>query len=49
MFVVDWKALWKLAKSGKQLSIEFPTKTIKKQNTEIEVGGLDASKLPKWN
>jgi hypothetical protein len=49
MFVVDWKALWKLAKSGKQLSIEFPTKTVGKRSAEFEVGGLDASKLPKWN
>ena len=49
MFVVDWKALWKLAKSGKQLSIEFPTKAVGKRSAEFEVGGLDASKLPKWN
>ena len=49
MFVVDWKALWKLAKSGKQLSIEFPTKAVGKRSAEFEVGGLDAAKLPKWN
>ena len=49
MFVVDWKALWKLAKSGKQLSIEFPTKAVGKRTAEFEVGGLDATKLPKWN
>ena len=49
MFVEDWKGLWKLAKAGKQLSIEFPTKTVGKRTAEFEVGGLDASKLPKWN
>ena len=49
MFVEDWKALWKLAKGGKQLSIEFPTKAVGKRSAEFEVGGLDASKLPKWN
>ena len=49
MFVEDWKGLWKLAKGGKQLSIEFPTKTVGKRTAEFEVGGLDASKLPKWN
>ena len=49
MFVVDWKGLWKLAKAGKQLSIEFPTKTVGKRTAEFEVGGLDAAKLPKWN
>ena len=49
MFVEDWKGLWKLAKGGKQLSIEFPTKTVGKRTAEFEVGGLDPSKLPKWN
>ena len=49
MFVVDWKALWKLAKSGKQLSIEFPTKAVGKRTAEFEVGGLDPTRLPKWN
>lgn len=49
MFVDDWKGLWKLAKSGKQLSIEFPTKAVGKRTAEFEVGGLDAAKLPKWN
>lgn len=49
MFVEDWKGLWKLAKSGKQLSIEFPTKTVGKKTAEFEVGGLDAAKLAKWN
>ncbi|MEF9977497.1 MAG: hypothetical protein RR834_03230, partial [Thermomonas sp.] len=49
MFVEDWKGLWKLAKGSKQLSIEFPTKTVGKRTAEFEVGGLDASKLAKWN
>lgn len=49
MFVEDWKGLWKLAKGGKQLSIEFPTNTVGKRTAEFEVGGLDPSKLPKWN
>ena len=49
MFVEDWKGLWKLAKGGKQLSIEFPTKTVGKRTADFEVGGLDPSKLPKWN
>ena len=42
MFVEDHRALWRLAKTSKQLAIEFPT-------AEFEVGGLDAAKLPKWN
>lgn len=49
MFIDDHKTLWKLAKSAKQLSIQFPTKTVGKRTAEFEVGGLDASKLPKWN
>ena len=49
MFIDDYKALWKLAKASKQLSIEFPTKAVGSKTAEFEVGGLDASKLPKWN
>lgn len=49
MFIDDWKGLWTLAKSGKQLSIEFPTKAVGRRTAEFEVGGLEPSKLPKWN
>lgn len=49
MFIVDNKALWKLAKSGKRMTIEFPTKQVGRRSATFEVGGLDASKLPKWN
>ena len=49
MFIDDHKALWKLAKKSRQVSIEFPTKAVGKRTAEFEVGGLDASKLPKWN
>ena len=49
MFIDDHKALWKLAKAGKQLSIEFPTKAVGRKTAEFEVGGLDPSKLPAWN
>ncbi len=49
MFIEDWKGLWKLAKSGKRLTIEFPTRQVGRRSATFEVGGLDASKLPKWN
>ena len=49
MFIDDHKALWKLAKASKQLSIEFPTKGVGRKTADFEVGGLDAKKLPKWN
>ena len=49
MFIDDHKALWKLAKKSRQVSIEFPTKAVGKRTAEFEVGGLDPVKLPKWN
>ncbi len=49
MFIDDHKTLWKLAKSAQRLSIEFPTKTVGKRSVDFDVGGLNASKLPKWN
>lgn len=49
MFIDDHKALWKLAKASKQLSIEFPTKQVGKRTAEYEVGGLDPAQLTKWN
>jgi hypothetical protein len=49
MFIDDHKALWKLVKSARHLSIEFPTKAVGKRSADFEVGGLNASKLPKWN
>lgn len=49
MFIDDHKALWKLAKASKQLSIEFPTKGVGRRTAEFEVGGLDPARLPKWN
>lgn len=49
MFIDDHKQLWKLAKTGKQLTIEFPTKQVGKRSATFEVGGLNPSNLPKWN
>lgn len=49
MFIDDWKGLWKLVKSGKQLSIEFPTKAVGRRTAVFEVGGLEPGKLPQWN
>jgi hypothetical protein len=49
MFIDDHKALWKLVKGARHLSIEFPTKAVGKRSADFEVGGLNASKLPKWN
>ncbi len=48
MFIDDHKALWKLARTGKRLSIEFPTRQVGKRTASFEVGGLVPSKLPGW-
>jgi len=39
MFIDDWKGLWKLAKSGKQLTIEFPTRDVGTRTARFEGGG----------
>lgn len=49
MFIDDEKSLWKLVKSAKQLSIQFPTKAVGKRTADFEVSGLAPEKLPKWN
>lgn len=49
MFVNDERALWRMAKDAKLLSIEFPVKAGGKRTAVFEVGGLDRSKLPGWN
>ena len=49
MFIDDHKALWKLAKGAKTLTIEFPVKGNGKKTAVFETGGLDATQLPKWN
>lgn len=45
MFIEDERALWRLAKSAKTLSIEFPLKDAGKQTAVFETGGVDATKL----
>lgn len=49
MFIEDERALWRLAKGAKTLSIEFPVKGLGKKTAAFETGGVDASRLPKWN
>lgn len=49
MFIDDEKALWKLAKSAKVLTIEFPVRGYGKKAAVFETAGLDATQLPKWN
>ncbi|WP_313348624.1 hypothetical protein [Stenotrophomonas sp.] len=50
MFITDQKALWKLARKAKSISIEFPVKAGGTRTAVFETGGVDASKMPNgWN
>lgn len=49
MFIEDEKALWRIAKDAKVISIEFPVKGQGRKTAVFEVGGLDKSRLPKWD
>jgi hypothetical protein len=49
MFIEDERALWKTVKSARRIAIEFPVKAGGTRTAVFEVGGLDPTKLPKWN
>ncbi|MFC3550556.1 hypothetical protein ACFOLC_05950 [Lysobacter cavernae] len=49
MFIEDERALWRTVKNAKLVAIEFPVKAGGTRTAVFEVGGLDSSKLPKWN
>jgi len=48
MFITDQRALWRLAQSSKNLSIEFPVKAGGTRTAVFVTGGVDATKMPKW-
>lgn len=49
MFIEDERALWRMAKDAKVLAVEFPVKAGGTRTAVFEVGGLEPSRLPKWN
>ena len=49
MFIEDEKALWRIFKTAKEVTIEFPVKPSGTRITTFETGGLDPARLPKWN
>ena len=49
MFIEDERALWRMTKDAKAMSIEFPTKAVGKKVAVFEVGGLDRGRLPGWD
>ncbi|MEH6420681.1 hypothetical protein [Pseudomonas sp. CGJS7] len=48
MFVEDERALWRMLKDAKELSIEFPVKAGGSRTATFEVGGLKPEKMPGW-
>ena len=48
MFIEDERALWRMTRGAKTMTIEFPAKAGGKRTAVFEVGGVDQSKLPKW-
>jgi len=48
MFIEDEKMLWKTVKAAKVIAIEFPVKAGGTRTAVFEVGGLDPSRMPKW-
>lgn len=48
MFITDQKALWKLARKAKVISIEFPVKAGGTRTAVFETGGVDSSRMPTW-
>ena len=49
MFIEDERALWRMAKDARTLTITFPVKAGGTRTAVFETGGLDSTKLPKWN
>jgi hypothetical protein len=49
MFIEDERALWRMTRDAKRLSIEFPVKAGGTRTAVFEVGGLDREKMPGWD
>lgn len=49
MFIEDERALWRIVKDARAITIEFPVKAGGTRTATFEVGGLDPQKLPAWN
>lgn len=49
MFIGDERALWRMTKATKLLSIEFPVTTGGTRTAVFEVAGLDRSRMPGWD
>ncbi|PPU77810.1 hypothetical protein XcuCFBP2542_04695 [Xanthomonas cucurbitae] len=48
MFIDDDKALWKVVRNAKRISIAFPVKAGGTRTAAFDVGGLDPAQMPGW-
>lgn len=49
MFIQDERALWRMVKDARVMSIAFPVRSSGTRTAVFEVAGLEAAKLPEWN
>jgi hypothetical protein len=49
MFIEDERALWRMTRGAKTLSIEFPVKAGGTRTAVFEVAGLDRTQMPGWD
>jgi hypothetical protein len=49
MFITDYKALWKLLRKTKVVTIEFPVKGGGTRTATFETGALDEKQMPGWD
>lgn len=49
MFITDYKALWRLLRKTKAVSIEFPVKGGGTRTATFETGALDGALMPGWD
>ncbi len=49
MFIEDEKALWRMTKDAKAITVEFPVKGQGKKTAVFEVAGLDRTKMLGWD
>lgn len=49
MFIEDERALWRIARKAKSISVEFPVKAGGTRTAAFETGGLEGTRLPGWD
>lgn len=49
MFINDARALWRMTRTARRLSIEFPVRAGGTRTASFDVGGLDPTMMPGWD